>query len=69
MGHMNYWSHGFRMTSGSLGCEAIIKMAYCDKICSVLLEYDTSKIVHIKSKKVGLINRLIQLAIIAYVIG
>nr|XP_054749125.1 P2X purinoceptor 4-like [Lytechinus pictus]XP_054749126.1 P2X purinoceptor 4-like [Lytechinus pictus] len=32
-------------------------------------EYDTPKIVHIKSKKVGLINRLLQLAIIGYIIG
>ncbi|KAK3710786.1 hypothetical protein QZH41_014009, partial [Actinostola sp. cb2023] len=45
------------------------KMAFCEKICSALLDYNTSKIVHIKSKKVGLINRLIQLAIIAYIIG
>ena len=35
----------------------------------IFFEYDTEKIVHIKSKKVGLINRLIQLVIIGYIIG
>ncbi|EDO41363.1 predicted protein [Nematostella vectensis] len=43
--------------------------ACCGKVIDSLLEYNTSKIVHIKSKKVGLINRLIQLAIIGYIIG
>ena len=33
-----------------------------------IFEYDTPKIVHIKNKKVGVINRLVQLAIIAYII-
>ncbi|XP_038059541.1 P2X purinoceptor 4-like [Patiria miniata] len=33
------------------------------------LEYDTQKIVHIKNKTIGLLNRLIQLAIIGYIIG
>ena len=32
-------------------------------------EYDTPKIVHIKSIKVGLMNRFIQLLILGYVIG
>lgn len=32
-------------------------------------EYDTAKIVHIKNKKVGLLNRLVQLGIIGYIIG
>jgi P2X purinoceptor 4 len=32
-------------------------------------EYKTPKIVHIKSKKVGILNRLIQISIIAYIIG
>ena len=30
-------------------------------------EYDTPKIVHIQSKKVGLINRLLQAAIFVYI--
>ncbi|XP_064612212.1 P2X purinoceptor 4-like isoform X2 [Liolophura sinensis] len=38
-------------------------------IFSVFFEYDTPRIVHIKSKKVGVINRLLQLTIIGYVIG
>lgn len=33
------------------------------------VEYDTPKIVHIKNKKVGILNRLVQLGILAYVIG
>jgi len=36
---------------------------------AVFFEYDTPKIVHIKSKKIGILSRLVQLAIIAYVIG
>ncbi|XP_013384595.1 P2X purinoceptor 4 isoform X2 [Lingula anatina] len=31
-------------------------------------EYDTPKIVHIKSKKVGLLNRTVQLAVILYIV-
>lgn len=31
-------------------------------------EYNTPKIVHIKNKKVGILNRLVQLAILGYVI-
>lgn len=38
-------------------------------IISAVFEYDTAKIVHIKNKKVGLMNRLVQLIIIGYVIG
>ncbi|CAB4008602.1 P2X purinoceptor 4-like [Paramuricea clavata] len=41
----------------------------CSSFAAAVLEYDTNKIVHIKSKKVGAINRIIQLAIIGYVIG
>ena len=39
------------------------------KVISVLFEYDTPKIVHIKNKTVGIINRVIQLGILAYIIG
>ncbi len=35
---------------------------------SSLLEYNTAKIVHIKNKKVGLMNRLVQIAIFGYII-
>ncbi|XP_022108443.1 P2X purinoceptor 4-like isoform X2 [Acanthaster planci] len=38
-------------------------------LISWALEYDTQKIVHIKNKTIGFLNRLIQLAIVAYVIG
>ncbi|XP_014779935.1 P2X purinoceptor 4 isoform X1 [Octopus bimaculoides] len=44
-------------------------MAYCDFILSLIFEYDTPKIVHIHSKKVGIINRLLQLIIIGYIVG
>ncbi|CAB3990047.1 P2X purinoceptor 4-like [Paramuricea clavata] len=40
-----------------------------NSVASALFEYNTSKIVHINSKKVGFVNRLIQLLIIGYVIG
>ena len=36
---------------------------------AAFFEYDTPKIVHISNKKVGVINRLIQLCIIGYIIG
>jgi len=38
-------------------------------LLSFLFEYNTPKIVHIRSKQVGLINRLLQLTIIGYIIG
>ena len=41
----------------------------CGGFVEVVLEYNTNKIVHIKNKKIGLINRIIQLVIISYVIG
>lgn len=41
----------------------------CRTLGPVLFEYDTPRIVSIKSRKVGLINRLVQLGILAYVIG
>ncbi|XP_041348951.1 P2X purinoceptor 4-like isoform X2 [Gigantopelta aegis] len=36
---------------------------------SVFFEYDTPRIVHIKSKKVGFVNRFLQACVIGYVIG
>ncbi|KAM4890696.1 P2X purinoceptor 4 [Sylvia borin] len=44
-------------------------MALCGAIHSFLFEYDTPRIVLIRSRKVGLINRAVQLGILAYVIG
>lgn len=38
-------------------------------IAEAVFEYDTPKIVHIKNKTVGLINRLVQLGILGYIIG
>jgi P2X purinoceptor 4 len=39
------------------------------RVFGVFFEYDTPRIVHIRSKKVGVINRFLQLCIIGYVIG
>ena len=53
-------SCGVRCRSGvSAGWGALVSTAF---------EYDTPKIVHIKNKKVGILNRLVQLAILGYVI-
>ena len=32
-------------------------------------EYDTPRIVHIRSKKIGVLSRFVQLCIISYVVG
>ena len=39
------------------------------KFATAAFEYDTAKIVHIKNKKVGIMNRIVQLGIIGYMIG
>ncbi|XP_054168139.1 P2X purinoceptor 4-like [Oppia nitens] len=39
-----------------------------ENLCS-FFEYKTPKIVHIKSRKVGILNRLIQAVIISYIVG
>ncbi|XP_052800666.1 P2X purinoceptor 4-like isoform X2 [Mya arenaria] len=44
-------------------------VAFIGKVIGVFFEYDTPRIVHIRSKKVGFINRFIQLCIIGYIIG
>lgn len=41
----------------------------CSVLGSFLFEYDTPRIVLIRSRKVGLMNRAVQLLILAYVIG
>ncbi|XP_029422461.1 P2X purinoceptor 4 isoform X2 [Nannospalax galili] len=41
----------------------------CVVLGSFLFEYDTPRIVLIRSRKVGLMNRMVQLLILAYVIG
>ena len=48
---------------GLPSCLDILRM-----IVSAVFEYDTSKIVHIRNKKVGCANRLVQLVIFAYII-
>lgn len=42
---------------------------YGTLLVETVFEYDTPKYVHIKNKKIGVIYRLVQLAILAYVIG
>ena len=53
----------------------VVEMGVKDKICAVLglavsavLEYDTPKIVHIKDKRVGFLNRAVQLGILLYIL-
>ncbi|XP_075389990.1 P2X purinoceptor 4 isoform X2 [Tenrec ecaudatus] len=41
----------------------------CSAVAAFLFEYDTPRIVLIRSRKVGLMNRVVQLLILAYVIG
>ena len=41
----------------------------CTVLGAFLFEYDTPRIVLIRSRKVGLMNRTVQLLILAYVIG
>ena len=38
-------------------------------ITEAAFEYDTPKIVHIKNKKVGMVNRLVQMIIVGYIVG
>ncbi|XP_069789417.1 P2X purinoceptor 4a isoform X2 [Narcine bancroftii] len=44
-------------------------MKSCTSLCDSFLEYDTPRIVLIKNKTVGIVNRFIQLTILAYVVG
>ena len=37
------------------------------RMLNAFLEYETAKVVHISNKTVGLINRIIQLAIVLYI--
>ena len=46
----------------------VVKSGFYSAV-GLFFEYDTPKIVHINSKKVGIFNRLIQLIIIAYIVG
>jgi len=46
--------------------------SFCDSIVNSgkrFIEYDTVKIVHVTNKKVGVIKRLIQLGVLAYILG
>lgn len=40
-----------------------------DRVSSFLFEYDTPRMVLVRNKKVGLTFRLIQLIVLAYIIG
>ena len=42
---------------------------YAVSATAALLEYKTAKIVHIHNKKVGIVNRLVQLVIVGYIVG
>jgi P2X purinoceptor 4 len=42
---------------------------YALSATAALLEYNTVKLVHIHNKKVGIVNRLVQLVIVGYILG
>lgn len=42
---------------------------FMEKVSSFLFEYDTPRMVLVRNKKVGLTFRLIQLIVLAYIIG
>lgn len=42
--------------------------AFVGMMSDQFFDYDTPKMVQIKSKKVGLINRVVQICVIAYVV-
>ncbi|GAB6030030.1 hypothetical protein CHUAL_005717 [Chamberlinius hualienensis] len=44
-------------------------MSWCANAVNEFFEYDTPHIVHIKSKKIGIFSRFIQLGVLAYIIG
>lgn len=44
-------------------------MVKCNDILDSLFSYETPKIVHIRSRAVGVLSRLVQLAILGYIIG
>ena len=56
---------------GGSNCKSCCSTAwgYTLSATTALLEYDTAKIVHIHNKKVGIMNRLVQLAIVGYIVG
>jgi len=47
--------------------KSVVKSGVSTAIAA-FVEYDTPKIVHIQSKKVGVINRLLQAVIIVYIV-
>ena len=67
--------HSYLLTKvkGNRDCPQLYKMSsyltWMSRGVSVFFEYDTPKIVHINSKRVGVLSRLVQACIIAYVIG
>ncbi len=55
------WPAGFKMSDSYV--------TWMRRGVSVFFEYDTPRIVHIRSKKVGIVSRLVQLAILGYIVG
>lgn len=46
-----------------------VRMVRCNDILDGLFSYETPKIVHIRSRTVGVLSRFVQLAILGYIIG
>ena len=44
-------------------------MTWLRKGVSVFFEYDTPRIVHIRSKRVGVLSRFVQACILTYIVG
>ena len=60
-------ARSIKMSGKSACCSTL--WGYTLSTVSTLLEYDTAKIVHIHNKKVGIMNRLVQLVIVGYIVG
>lgn len=56
------------MGGGKVKSACATGWGYALSATAALLEYDTAKIVHIHNKKVGILNRLVQLAIVLYIV-
>ncbi|KAG8514949.1 P2X purinoceptor 4 [Galemys pyrenaicus] len=65
-----HWAPGVRTGFARTRRQADAAMARCCAVLTAFLfEYDTPRIVLIRSRKVGLMNRAVQLLILAYVVG
>ena len=57
-----------RSSNGKLRMAGDKERGVCRALTAALFEYDTNKVVHIRSKTIGITNRLVQFTIICYII-